>query len=61
MSTETAKNSGGKTRSLRVRKAAARTAVAASTRTGDILPRKIYELADAPVPENATDELQEAS
>ena len=43
---------------LRIRKAAARTAVEASKFTGDILPRIAYELAGAPVPEDATDELQ---
>jgi hypothetical protein len=43
---------------LAVRRAAARTAVSASRRTGDILPRLAYELAGVPVPDNATDELQ---
>lgn len=43
---------------LAVRKAAARTAVEASKFTGDILPRLAYILAGAPVPEDATDELQ---
>lgn len=43
---------------LRIRKAAARTAVEASKYTGDILPRVAYELAGAPVPANATDVLQ---
>lgn len=43
-----------------LRKAAARTAVKASTLTGDTLPRNVYELAGVPAPENATDELQSA-
>jgi hypothetical protein len=44
---------------LAVRRAAARTAVTASRYTGDILPRWTYELAGYPVPDNATDEIQE--
>lgn len=44
---------------LAVRRAAAQTAVTASRYTGDILPRRIYELAGYPVPDNATDEIQE--
>lgn len=44
---------------LAVRRAAARTAVTASRCTGDILLRRIYELAGYPVPENATDQIQE--
>lgn len=43
---------------LRIRKAAAHTAVEASKYTGDILPRIAYELAGVPVPEDATVELQ---
>lgn len=43
---------------LAVRRAAARTAISASKRTGDILPRIAYELAGVPIPENATDKLQ---
>ncbi|WP_417289091.1 hypothetical protein [Corynebacterium variabile] len=42
----------------KVRKAAARTLVTASKGTKTILPRWVYELAGAPVPDNATDELQ---
>ena len=34
--------------------------VTASKKTGDILPRHIYERAGAPVPHTATDELQRA-
>lgn len=41
-----------------VRRAAARTAVTAAKETGAVLPRRIYELAGMPVPDNATDELQ---
>jgi hypothetical protein len=44
---------------LAVRRAAARTAATASRNTGDILPRRIYELAGVPAPDNATDEIQE--
>lgn len=44
---------------MAVRRAAAQTAVTASRYTGDILPRRIYELAGYPVPDNATDEVQE--
>ena len=43
---------------LAVRRAAARTAISASKRTGDILPRIAYELAGVPIPDNATDKLQ---
>lgn len=43
---------------LAVRRAAARTAVAASKKTGDTLPRVAYELAGVPVPDHATDVLQ---
>ena len=38
----------------------ARVIVKASKKTGDILPRHIYERAGAPVPHTATDELQRA-
>lgn len=37
---------------------AARTAVKASKRTGNILPRKIYVLAGEPVPPTATNTMQ---
>lgn len=43
---------------LRVRKSAAKAAVSASRGTGDVLPRWVYELAEQPVPDNATDDLQ---
>lgn len=36
----------------------ARVIVKASKKTGDILPRRIYELAGAEVPSKATNELQ---
>lgn len=39
-------------------KTRARIVVNASKKTGDILPRKIYEFADVDVPPEATDELQ---
>ena len=44
----------------RQRQDRARVIVTASKKTGDILPRHIYERAGAPVPHNATDELQRA-
>jgi hypothetical protein len=43
-----------------VRRARARAAVWASEGTGDILPRKIYEIAEVEVPSEATDEVQRA-
>lgn len=43
---------------LRVRRAAARTAVTANKRLNNILPREVYELAGVPVPPDATDEFQ---
>ena len=42
----------------RVRRARARTAVAASKRTGTLLPRSVYERAGSRVPEGASNELQ---
>lgn len=51
---------GERTESPRVRRARARAAVSASKGTGDILPREIYEIAEVPVPPEATDELQKA-
>lgn len=42
----------------RVARARARAAVTASRKTGDILPRTIYESAGVDVPVEATDELQ---
>jgi len=44
--------------SVRVRRARARAAVAASKRTGTLLPRSVYERAGARVPEGASNELQ---
>jgi hypothetical protein len=43
-----------------IRRARARAAVSASKGTGDILPREIYQIAEVPVPPEATDELQKA-
>jgi hypothetical protein len=40
------------------RKLAAQTAVNATRGTRTVLPRWVYELAGAPVPDEATDELQ---
>lgn len=40
---------------------AARIGVKASKRTGNILPRRMYELAGVPVPPDATDQLQKKS
>lgn len=46
---------------MRQRQDRARVIVTASKKTGDILPRHIYERAGAPVPPHtATDELQRA-
>lgn len=47
-----------RTESRAVRQLRARAAITASRRTGDILPRKMYELAGEPVPEQATDRLR---
>lgn len=43
----------------RERVAAARAAVSASKKTGDILPRRVYQLAGVKAPGEATDRLQE--
>lgn len=40
---------------------AARIGVKASKHTGNILPRRMYELAGVPVPPGATDQLQKKS
>lgn len=45
----------------RVARARARAAVSASLKTGDILPRRVYQIAELEVPPNATDELQSDS
>ncbi len=43
----------------RVRQTIAEVAVEGTKFTGEILPRYVYELAGAPVPPEATDELQQ--
>jgi hypothetical protein len=48
-------------RTLQQRQDRARVAVKASKRTGDILPRRIYQLAGTKIPENATDRTQRAA
>lgn len=47
-------------RTWRQRQEGAMIAVKASKRTGDILPRRIYQLAGVSVPDNATDHTQRA-
>lgn len=46
------------TETPRVARARARAAVAASKKTGDILPRSTYKLAGVPPARNATDRIQ---
>lgn len=48
-------------RTLKQRQDRARIAVKASKRTGDVLPRRIYQLAGTEVPDNATDRTQRAA
>lgn len=48
-------------RTLQQRQTRARVAVKASKRTGDVLPRRIYQLAGVEVPDNATDRTQRAT
>lgn len=42
----------------KLRRKVARLVVKASRKTGDTLPRHIYELAGVPAPEHATEDLQ---